>query len=278
MARLSIFSGTLQLFAFHRAVVGFLSAVILSLGSWNAQAADVTIDFTTPTNEENAEVALIIGGTTIKVPIRPGLTAQDKRDLILAAVRLNRVPRFTAEVAGEAGMTIKHLTDDTTVEFEPGMTGEKGDKIIARRVRVAGLGFDSSEIDRFDAEGAPSVFTAGFILGGSIFEQSVFSTEFDDSVPLTGELIISALYSKLLPSADELGIALLSLGRELRIGFSPSMEEVGVVFGTTALTDGAFGYVTLDAPEPASLSLLGVGAAILAAGAAMNRRRVIQHK
>lgn len=240
----------------------------LALVAVPAKAADVDLEFTTPTNTDASTVTVDIGARRISVLIPPGTTAPQKRNLIRDAIRANQVPRFTVEDNGPTGLTIKFLTRGTRVVFSPGATGEEKEDIVAGQILTGSIDWGTGQYNPTGASGEPSRFTAGVIT--DLGEAEVTLTA-EDLEALDGATIAAALFDELLPEVAGLGVSLANLGGTLAFAFDRSLTVGGgVIFGTTALSEGLSGSVVVDAPEPASLALMGLGLA--AAGLAARGR------
>lgn len=221
------------------------------------KAADVDLEFTTPTNENASTVTVEIGARRIPVLIPPGTTAPQKRNLIRDAIRASTVPRFTVEDNGPTGLTIKFLTRGTRVVFSPGATGEEKEDVVAGQILTGSIDWGTGQYNPTGAAGDPSRFTAGVIT--DLGEAEVTLTA-EDLEALDGATIAAALFEELLPETAGLGVSLANLGGVLSFSFDRALTEGGgVIFGTTALSEGLSGSVVVDAPEPASLALMGVG-------------------
>lgn len=245
-----------------------LTVAALLTGAEPAVAADVNLEFTTPTNPALTTVTVDIGTTKINVPIPPGTSAPQKRNLIRDAINANAVPKFTVEDDGPTGLTIKFLTRGTKVVFSPGATGEEREEIVAGQILTGDIDWGTGFYNSVDANGDPSQFTAGVIT--DLGEAEVTLTA-DDLAALDGTTIAAALFAELLLEVAGLGVSLVNLGSTLAFTFDQALTEGGgVIFGTTALSEGLSGSVVVDAPEPASLALAGLGMAAVGLGA---RRR-----
>lgn len=241
----------------------------LALAPAPVKAADVDLEFTTPTNDAATTVTVEIGAKKISVLIPPGKTAPEKRNLIRDAIKANAVPKFTVEDNGPTGLTIKFLTRGTKVVFSPGATGEEKEEVVAGQILTGSIGWGSGLYNPQSATGEPSLFKAGVITDLGRAEVSLSAL---DLAALDGETIAASLFEELLPQVAGLGVSLVNEGGELLFAFNREQTVGGgVIFGTTALSEGLFGSVVVDAPEPASLALVGVG--LVAAGLGVRRRR-----
>lgn len=245
----------------------------LALAPATAKAADVDLEFTTPTNDVATTVTVDIGATRISVLIPPGTSAPEKRNLIRNAIRANAVPRFTVEDNGPTGLTIRFLTRGTVVTFSPARTGEAADRQVAGQIVTSLIGWGNTVYDAVDVNGDPSLFTAGVI---SDLGEAQVTLSALDLPALDSETIAASLFEELVPQVAGLGVSLLNVGSQLQFTYDRLVTTGGgIIFGTTALTEGLFGSVVVDeVPEPASLALVGMGLA--AAGLGLRRRRVGQ--
>ncbi len=166
--------------------------------------------------------------------------------------------------------TIGGLPNGTIVKVNPDSTGERGDKQTAAlgpgETEVATIGFENDSFAATDGDGNDSLFTAGFITDAGEFDATVDA----NSLPnLSGSAIVAALFNDLQPE-------LAGTGAQI-VGYTPGEEDLnflftstsvgGVVFGTTAETDGAFADAEDlgTVPEPGTLWMLLAPAAALAA-------------
>lgn len=255
-------------------VFGISALIILP-----AVAGDVDLTFTTPTNvNRTAQVAVKIGDTRITTDIPAGTSATKKRDLIFDAIDANKVPKFTVEKKGQTGLTIKYLTAGTKVSFDPDITGEKVDTVVAQSASAGTIAFANSAFSALDGTGNPSVFTAGVIsnLGSLIFEApacAFFSDPACMSDPnylqgktIDGQEIAKFLADEIMPSADLVGALLEYSGQDfLNISFDSARTDfAGVAFGSTSFESlGVFGSVSII-PEPNVLALVLVALGSLA--------------
>jgi len=167
-------------------------------------------------------------------------------------------------------VNIGGLPKKTKVTFKPGKSGEgmvdPKTKIGKDIIKTAGdptgaIGFQNSAFDSIDAFGNPSTFTAGVVTD---FGQLFATVDADHLANLQGATIVQALFQLLNPSLAGFGAQIVdySVGDDvLNFFFDPAKTQTaGVIFGTTALSDGLFG--TLEAgevPEPELFWLLGGG-------------------
>jgi len=242
-----------------------MGLVLGVLGVTNAVAGPVTIRFTTPTNLTDKNVNVTIGQTSISVKIPAGTSAEGKRDLIKKAIEDNKIPKFTVDDAivddkhPDPGITIKALTKGTKVHFDPLATGETEDSTVAMLAPDASFGFNGM-FAALDGTGMPSLFTGGLITD---IGQLAFTVSATDLPALDGVSITQAFFNLLSPSAALFGAQIVNQGNTLQFLFDPGVTfgGAGVVFGTTSLSEGVFGEVTVgeEVPEPATLLLLGTG-------------------
>jgi hypothetical protein len=249
-----------------------------------ALANEVTVSVSAPVD---GTVTLVIGGTQdkkgnvtggtwIPVDVKKSGGETGKRDAIIKAVEKavkenSNLPKYGVAADGDNGVKITGLAKGTLVVLLPGATGEKKDTTTAFVPLGGSFGFGNTAFASLDAFGNTSVFTGGIITDVGELSLSIPAS----SLPaLDGTTITQALFAALNPSALLYGATITNGGDFLEFAFDPAKTTHGggVVFGTTALTDGVFGAVTAgDAvPEPATLFLLGSG---LAGVAAFRKRR-----
>lgn len=257
----------------RRSLLGFVLLIGLCVVPAASPAKDVDLNFTTPTNTAAATVKVKIGTTTLEIAIPAGTTAEGKRDLIFAKIDTNTVPNFDVMKRGTTGLTIQNLTAGTVVEFEPGQTAEKADKLTAQLPRSGRIDFTTTVFDPLDAFGAISTFTGGVVTDAGELAITLLAT---DLAALDGATIVAALFNSLSPQEAVFGFDVVNLGTSLAFGFDPAFTTMigGVIFGTTALNEGLLGSLLAEVPEPSALGLLAAGAVLLAVA----RRRARVHQ
>lgn len=178
---------------------------------------------------------------TIPISVTHVMSAKEKRDQI--AVNL-LVRGYDAAASGPRRVTIDGLEEGTVVSVDAGATGERIDRLVAdaardARIRFAGL------FDPIAADGAPCEFTAGFVAGESSILAQVTAEELGFATD--GANVALALFERLVGAADSLGVGLELVDDALWITFPDGQADprAGVVFGTTSLSPGASGELTV---------------------------------
>jgi len=240
-----------------------------------AMAGPVTLRFTDPRVANDTNVNIIIDGKPFAVTITPRMDAAGKRNEIKRVLEANH---FTVAEAAQdkdhpnPGLTLTSLKKGTKVRFSPGLTAEAEDEQVAALTPDASFGFDGM-FAALDPFGMPSLFTGGLITD---LGRLAFTISAPDLPALDGTTITQAFFNLLNPSAAAFGAHITNLGSALLFQFDPGVTfgGAGVVFGTTAPSDGVFGEVTAGAevPEPATLVLLGSGLVCVARG--FHKRRL----
>lgn len=219
------------------------------------------------------------GGTNIRIDvvIPPKSSAATKATKIVEAINdhnKKQTDKKKKVSVAKSGTTVKlrNLKKSTRVEFRAGNSGERQDQVKTGGPggRVS-MGFDNDLFDPTDADGLAAVFFGGITtdLGDLTVEVSAI-----DLVMTDGDSIVSAIFDELVSLAPSFGAQVVNQGRFLDFIFDPLLTQdgAGVFFGTTSLSEGAFGTVELftSAPEPTTLTLLGLG--LLGVGYARRRR------
>jgi hypothetical protein len=247
--------------AIARALV--VAAVFLVATPGDAISGPVDLTFTTPTNTTfSSTVTVMIGDAKINAVIAPGTSSGGKRDAIVAAIAANKAPKFDVKNNGAAGLTISNLAKGTKVTFDPRSTGEAADKAVASLSPTGAFGFANAQFATKDSSGASTVFTGGVVTSFGQLVASVSASDFGNVPSLSGTMITGALFDLLAPSASAFGVSLSLNGDSIGANFDlTKTSNNGVVFGTTALTEGAFGQITVGdgvVPEPSSLALSAI--------------------
>jgi hypothetical protein len=233
-----------------------IAAVLVAFLAAPAFAGSVSFKFTKPENTTNCKVTINVydsqgnrvGGAS--AVITPGMTAEQKRDAIKAALQAQG---FTVTSTGtppqDPGIIISGLTNGRKVYFNPGCTGEHKDSETAKAAAFSSISFDGT-FESTDWEGDPAVFTAGVQtdLGSAVVEYQAADVPPGEEIP--GKLIAERLFSELLPAAEDLG-AILSLdGATIKVSFDAAFtqNEGGVTFGTTSPGLGLSGGGTVGKP------------------------------
>lgn len=230
---------------------------------------------------ENSRAVQVQIGTYKVAPILvpPNTPADTKAGLIYGALVGLPLqggfpyPNMTvSKQVGTAAVTIDGLPKGTVVQFSPNLTGEKRDTLTVALAPgeqgPAEIGFQNNAFASTDADGNDSVFTAGII--SDVGELS-FTLDESTLPNLKGSTIVAALYEDLAPLIGSYDAQIVNYhtGDDVLQFVFNSTDLAGIVFGTTAETDGVFGQIQ-DVPEPPTLAALG-GALILLA--LIQRRR-----
>lgn len=242
----------------------FRIAAFAAVAAWASTAtAEVNkkMGFTKPINEQDTTVTVEVEpGPDVPVVIPPRTSAERKRNLIRDAL-IDAGYDVTDNGAGGSELTIRHLTDGTTVKFRPGSTGEKSDKIVSDAVVAATIEFNGffEPIEREFLR--PAVFTAGVVT--DLGELTVQVSAEDLHFQTEGPMICQALFQRLAPRAPQFGAQILFAGDRLEIYFDPAytLTQGGIVFGTDSAGEGCSGAVRsgVGAPPPCPGDIDGDG-------------------
>lgn len=220
-----------------------VAAAAASLASSAVAEVNKSMTFTKPINETDATVTVEVEpGPDVPVTIPPNTSAEQKRNLIRDALQA-RGYDVTDNGAGGNQLTIRHLTDGTSVSFRPGTTGEKADKIVSDAVVMGRIGFEGP-FDPFELEfGQPAVFTAGIVTDVGELAVRVSAQELDFQTE--GPIICQALFQRLAPRAPQYGAQINYAGDRLEVYFDPAytVTQGGIVFGTDSASPGCLGEV-----------------------------------
>jgi hypothetical protein len=211
-----------------------------------------------------AAVTFVFEGTineSFNITIPAGRNATQKRQDIIAGLKAKGYEVKEVGVAGDDpfGLDILALPSGQKVTFKPGATGEGRDRLLTTTPVLPGaifqFGFQNTTFDPLDTFGNPALFSGGFVtdLGSLIAEVS--STELSST---SGTAIVQALFNELVGSAPAFGATVENRGDFVDITTLIPLTFGGVIFGTTSLTEGAFGSIqATDIPEPGGLPLAG---------------------
>lgn len=229
--------------------------------------------------------AQITIGTTALAPIglSPKTTAPTKAALIygvlIAAPTIPGFPYQNMTVTnpipmGASSVTIGGLPPGTTVKFAPGKTGERPDKLTAPAGDPSGsIGFENNAFASVDATGGPSLFTAGIVTDAGDLSFTLSASSLPN---LMGSTIVQMFFDDLNPVIPALGAQIVGFtpGDDvLNIEFdSTKTTMAGVIFGTSAQSDGVFGSLTVSEPVPEPGAAWFFSCALLAS---FLRRRMI---
>ncbi|MBP7747358.1 MAG: hypothetical protein KA383_14670 [Phycisphaerae bacterium] len=215
-----------------------------------AAGHDAYMRFGPPTNVFPAVVTADIhilnpDGTwgTIPVPpiiVPPGIPAEVKRDLVMAALESVTDPRIGAITPlVPAGLQV-HLETirPIRVRFNPGATGESPDYVLCKAIDLGVVAYNGF-FDPLDYAQQPAIFTAGIITDVGELTAQVSATELN--LQTDGPIICQALFQRLAPHAPQYGAQINYAGDRLEIYFDPaySVQTGGVIFGTTSPGQGA---------------------------------------
>lgn len=213
-----------------------------------AFAASVSFKFTKPENTKDAEVKINVyrGDTridSVPVTITPGMSAEQKRDAIKDALEAKG---YTVTSTGtppqDPGITISGVTKGREIYFNPGATGERADKEVAKNMAFSAIDFDG-EFPATDWLGDPAVFTAGVItdLGQAVVEYR--ASDVPPGTVLEGGFIAERLFFDLQAAAADLGAWLDLDGSRIEVHFDAAHTRTGggVVFGTSSPGAGLSG-------------------------------------
>lgn len=225
------------------------TAGLVALLAAPAFAGSVSFKFTKPENKRDSTVTINVydsannrvGGAS--AVIKPGMTAEQKRDAIKAALEAQG---FTVTSTGtppqDPGITISGLKNGRKVYFNCGSTGEGNDSATAKAASFSSISF-AGGFSSTDWGGHPAVFTAGVQtdLGSAVV--SYQASDFPPGTNVPGTLIADRLFSELLPAASDLGAILSLAGNTISVTFdaSSTQEGGGVTFGTTSPGSGLTG-------------------------------------
>jgi hypothetical protein len=237
-------------------IKAFAAAALAAFLTAPAFAGSVSFKFTKPENTSNSTVTINVRDSagnlvgTASAVITPGMTAEQKRDAIKAALEAKG---FTVTSTGtppqDPGITISGLRDGRKVYFNPGSTGEKEDSETAKSATFSSISFEGTFLST-DWDGGPATFTAGVHtdLGNAVVVYQASDVPPGDEI--SGTLIADRLFSELLPAAADLGATLSLDGNTIYVGFDATFTQDGggVTFGTTSPGRGLTGGGTVGKP------------------------------
>lgn len=229
----------------QRTAVAAMLAAAIAAPSF---AASVSFKFTKPENTSDATVRVSVyrGANrvdSVTATITPGMTAEQKRDAIMDALRAKG---YTVTPTGtppqDPGITISGITKGRSIFFNPGSTGEHKDGEVARNVAFSAVDFGGS-FPSTDWHGDPATFTAGVItdLGEAVVQYR--ASDVPPGTLLNGALIAERLFDELQFAASDLGALLVLEGTRIEAHFdaTQTLSGGGVVFGTTSPGPGLSG-------------------------------------
>jgi hypothetical protein len=251
---------------------------MLSLGlcalalSQSAIAGTVQFDVSDPQITKTGDITLTINGKSYPISVTVGMNAAKKADAIAAQLGSPSVGFTVDHAANSNRVKLPSMPASNTVSFDVGTTGESKDSIrISGSVLMnASVGFNNNNFSPFDNLGNFAVFTAGFSTDVGDLSFSLSSQSLPDTAGVT---VADGLFMLLEPLANSYGVDLTLNGDTLSAQFDPALVQngAGVFFGTTSTSAGVVGSIAA-APEPGSLSLLVVGATLVAVGRARRRK------
>lgn len=229
----------------QRTAVAVLLAAALAAPSF---AASVSFKFTKPENTSDATVRVsVYRGTSrvdsVTVTITPGMTAEQKRDAIMDALRAKG---YTVTPTGtppqDPGITISGITKGRSVFFNPGSTGEHKDGEVAKNVAFSAIDFGGS-FPSTDWHGDPATFTAGVITDLGEAAVQYRASDVPPGTLLEGGLIAERLFFDLQAAASDLGAFLDLSGTRIEVYFDATQTRTGggVIFGTSSPGAGLSG-------------------------------------
>jgi len=214
-----------------------------------AGGSNVVMEFSDATNDAETEIRLVIrnlGGEVIgyvPVKIPPKAKAQQKRNLMKAELE-KAFPDGNVQNYGDNGVSfrLRFAKNTTKVEFDPGTSGEKADKVLTVWC-IGGSTSFAGRFDPYDYSRQPAVFTAGIVTDVGELVAQVSSQELNFQTE--GPIICQALFQRLAPRAPQYGAQINYAGDRLEIYFDPNYthQPSGVVFGTTSTSAGCSGQI-----------------------------------
>lgn len=229
-----------------------LIGVLAGLAGAAQATENVNMTFSKPTNTaaETVKVKFAPGGE-VSVSIPAPCSAVQKRDLIKAAL-IAAGYDVPATGDGTNQLKVQYLTTGTKVTFDPGKTGEKADEVVGKNAKDATIAFSAPFFEPIDAEGLPSIFTAGIVTDVGTLNAQVSAAELNFQTD--GPIICQALFQRLAPRAPQYGAHINYAGDRLEVYFDPAYTVTtgGIIFGTSSLSEGASGGVTFQTIEPPS--------------------------
>jgi hypothetical protein len=225
------------------------AGLVLGLVTSALATENTTLTFSKPTNIRDSEVTVEFDpGADVSVTIPPGKTAQEKRDLIKAALMAAGYDVTTEKAEGGPlpgnQLRLLYLRNGTEVTFDPGATGELKDDVVAAAVSYGSVDFVGL-FEPFEYDGDVALFTAGFAtdVGEVAVELSAEELEFRTD----GGYICQRMWEMLARQAPAYGVEVVCEGERLSFYFDAAMttEQGGVSFGTTSPTPGCSGGIIL---------------------------------
>ncbi len=190
-----------------------------------------------------ARIELLPGGDVFSLPVPASMSAEQKRDQLLATLAQQQ-PQYYPAVAGPDTFSLNGFQPGTSVRFSPGNTAEVQDKLTTSGVRDAEVAF-ANTFDPLDGHGQPALFTAGIVTDVGELTAQISAQELNFQTD--GPIICQALFQRLAPRAPAYGSQINYAGDRLEIYFDPAytVTNGGVIFGTNSATDGCSGRIVL---------------------------------
>jgi hypothetical protein len=231
-------------------------SVALASAAWG-QTTTYKLRVSKPTNEKDATVTISFEPGTEKckkvpVTIPPDSSAKKKRELIRTA--LEKCGYDAYDGAEDNELEVRYLRDGTKMKIDLGTTGEIEDRVVqSGPTRNAKTGWWEfvGVFDPIARDGTLAIFTGGIVTDLGEYSVRISAEELDFRTD--GPTIVAALYERLVRPARKLGAALvLAADDRLEIYFDPaySVEQAGVILGTTSPSEGCRGGMGLFSIRP----------------------------
>lgn len=191
-------------------------------------------------------IELLPSGEVLNMELAAQLNAEQKRDKWVSMLR-QQAPEYDPAVVGPGSFALNSFSPGSSVRFATGTTAESLDGLRTAGVREAQVAF-ANAFNPFDGQGQPAVFTAGIVTDVGELTAQISAAELNFHTD--GPMICQALFQRLAPNTPPLGAHINFAGDRLEIYFDPAYTVLpsGITFGTTSLTSGCFGEITLPCP------------------------------